>query len=120
MLLLAPDTVDLHGPSSTEDQYGWAQPDEGVVWTGLGNLQLAGGTSDPRASEGGGAGPYDPKYHAIGQVFLPTDAPVVEGCTIDVQGKRYVLSQTRIVADPVGLGLDCWMCAVTEVTTWQD
>jgi hypothetical protein len=119
MLLLAPDTVDLHGPSSTEDKYGWAQPDDGVVWTGQGNLQLAGGTSDPRAAEGGGGGPYQPRYNSLGQLYLPADAPVTEGAIADVGSKQYVLSQTRIVADPVNLGLDCWVCTVTEVTSWE-
>ena len=118
MLLLFPDTVDLHGPLSTVDTYGSAEPDPVVVWTGPGNLQLNGGVSDPRASDGGGAGPYDPAQAPAGQLFLPDDAPVAEGCVADIRGAQYVLSQTYLAVDPVAGDLGCWVATAREVSSW--
>jgi hypothetical protein len=120
MLLLGRDDVTLYGPSTVDDSYGWAEPppDDVPVWAGVGNLQLTGGISDPRASTGGGSGPFDPARPQAGQLFLPLDAPAAEGCTVDVRGQRYALSQTHLVADPIGLGLDCTVATVVEVGSW--
>jgi hypothetical protein len=119
MLLLAPDTVDLHAPSTTQDNCGWAEPDPGgVVWTGLGNLQLDAGTSDPRQHTAGGSGPYDPACGLSGQLFLPTDAPIAEGVTVECRGHQFIASQVRTVVDPAGSGLDCIMSTVTGVEQW--
>jgi hypothetical protein len=119
-LLLGADDVMLWEPSPGDDTYGWAAEDAAGIpaWQGIGNLQLTGGTSDPRAAQGGGRGPFAPAQSETGQLFLPLDAPVTEGITADVRGVTYVLSQTHMVADPLGGNLGCWAATVTEVTTW--
>lgn len=118
-LLLTTDEVSLTYPSVDTDEHGWRLPTEApVVWTGLGNLQLQPGISSPRAAEQGGRGPYGPARDAYGQLYLPADAPVVEGAQVSVRGRTYVLSQTRVVADPRGEELECWVATVTSVDTW--
>jgi hypothetical protein len=119
-LLLGVDDVTLWQPTPGDDTYGSALEDLAFIsaWQGKGNLQLTGGASDLRAAEGGGRGPFAPAQSAAGQLFLPLDAPVTEGITADIRGSTYVLSQTHVVADPLGGDLGCWEATVTEVTTW--
>ncbi len=119
MLLLAPDQVTLTLPSTELDEHGWRLPgDPPPVWEGPGNLQLNAGISSPRAAEEGGRGPYGPARDNVGTLYLPPEAPVLEGSTVEVRGRRYVASQTHQVLDPVSAQLTCWAMTVTSVDTW--
>jgi hypothetical protein len=113
-LLLAIDTVTLY-PAGAADERGWTQPGTTPAWTGECNLQLGFGLSDPRAESGGGAGMFGPARQEGGELFLPPDAAPVDGMTAEVRGRRWVLSQTRLVPDPTGGGqLDCYTATITR------
>jgi hypothetical protein len=117
-LLLAADAVELY-PAGDLDAHGWRLPGDGDTpsWCGLGNLQLVSGLSDPRAAEGGGHGPHDPRRVEAGNVFLPIAAEPVDGMTLVTRGQVFVLSQVRLLVDPIegeSGGLTCWAAAVTE------
>jgi hypothetical protein len=119
-VLLAPDAVQLY-PADGADAYGWALPDEAALaWSGQGSLQLAPGLSDPRAADRGGHGPYDPAAADRGALFLPPEANPAEGCSAVIRGRRYVLSQVRLVPDPTDPagGASCWAATVTGTTAW--
>ena len=111
-LLLAPDLVALY-PRGPADPLGWALPGTVAGWTGAGNLQLGSGVSDPRAETGGGYGPHDPNWASTGTLYLPADAAPVEGMGAEIRGLRWVLSQVRQVADPIGGALACWAATAT-------
>jgi len=115
-LLLAADPVTLYRPGNP-DERGWTGPGSSAAWSGTGNLQLSAGVSDPRAAEGGGTGVFGPARLESGELYLPPDASPADGMTAEVRGKRWVLSHTRLVADPVGTGLDCWQCAIQRDDT---
>ncbi len=121
-LLLAADDVVLYPPSTDMDEHGWRLPDEATsYWTGVGNLQLGPGLSNPLAASGGGRGPYGPARDDVGNLFLPSDVALLEGSTAVVRGRSYVLSQVRLVADPAeGLEgpLTCWTATATSVDSW--
>lgn len=120
-VLLATDTIACYPPSQNTDSHGWRLPDlTDQYWTGAGALQLRAGVSDPMAADGGGHGPYDPAYDEVGDVYLPAEAglTVLEGTSIECRGRWYVLSQVRLVADPAGLGLACWVATATSVDSW--
>jgi|SRR5215472_1598370 len=121
-LLLAPDTVELYpapAAPADADAHGWALPGAAPpAWTGTGNLQLAAGATDPRASERGGHGPFDPASIHTGTLYLPPDANPVAGMTALVRGTVYALAQVRLVADPIGGALGCWAAAASAVSTW--
>lgn len=119
-ILLATDDVVLTPPSENTDEHGWRLPGTDPYWTGRGALQLRAGISDPRAADGGGRGPYGPARDEVGDLYLPPELTVLEGTTAEVRGRRYVLSQVRLVVDPVGGGLDCWAATATSVDTWPD
>jgi len=112
-LLLAADAVTLYPPGSP-DERGWTGPGTAAAWSGTGNLQLGPGGSDPRASEGGGTGVFGPARLEQGELFLPPDADPEDGMSADVRGRRWVLSNARLVPDPVGAGLDCWQVTATR------
>ena len=113
-LLLAVDAVTLY-PAGPADVLGWSTgTGTAPVWSGTGNLQLSAGVSDPRASEGGGFGPFAPARVESGVLYLPDDAQPADGMTADVRGARWVLSQVRLVADPTGGPLTCWAATVTR------
>lgn len=113
-VLLAPDHVELYPASGAADAHGWAQPGGRADWCGRGSLQLVSGLSDPRASDGGGRGPYAPRRVESGSLFLPVDARPADGMTAIVRDRAFVLSQVRYIPDPVGSGLDCYAATVTE------
>jgi hypothetical protein len=116
-LLLAADLVTLYPPGSP-DERGWAGPGTVPVWSGQCNLQLGPGVTDPRAAEGGGAGPFGPARTLSGELYLPPEAKPEDGWTADVgAGFRYVLSDVRLVPDPAGAGLDCWVATATRDDT---
>jgi hypothetical protein len=117
-LLLALDQVELY-PAGELDAHGWRQPGTVPVWAGLGNLQQQPGHSDPQATAGGGHGPHDPRRDRVGVLYLPADAPLVDGITAEVNGQPWALSQTRIVRDPTGGPLDCWAATATGTWTWE-
>jgi hypothetical protein len=120
-VLLAADHVDLYPPDAAEDSHGWALPDLAApFWTGLGNLQLAAGRSDPAAGYGGGAGPFDPAQTASGELYLPPDAAAYDGAVAVVAGQGFVLSQVRLVADPLnpGAGASCLAASVSGLAGW--
>jgi hypothetical protein len=120
-LLLAADQVDLYPPSAGTDAHGWAVPGTAPpAWAGLGNLQLGPGPSDPRAAEGGGAGPFGPAAADHGTLYLPTDAPAADGCVAVVRGQAYVLSGTRLVPDPAAPdgGASCQAADVAGTARW--
>jgi hypothetical protein len=123
-LLLGADDVVLYPPSADVDEHGWRLPDlDTPYWSGIGNLQLGPGLSNPQAASGGGRGPYGPARDQLGSLFVPADVVLLEGSTAEVRGRRYVLSQVRLVADPVGgvAGeLTCWAATATSVDTWPD
>lgn len=118
-LLLARDDVVLTAPDGL-DEHGWRLPDgtEPLPWSGVGNLQLMPGISNPRAAEQGGRGPFGPARDNTGQLYLPADAPVADGVQAQVRGRRYVLAQARLVTDPVDANLTCWSATATSVDTW--
>ena len=119
-VLLARDEVVLFAPGELDD-HGWRLPSDYGYWQGTGNLQLAAGPSEPRAAGGGGHGPHGPARDLAGVVFLPADALPAEGSTADIRGTRYVLSQVRMVLDPVtDDGLSCWVATATSIDTWPD
>jgi len=119
LLLLAPDTVELYPPSGQDDAHGWALPGAAPpVWTGAGNLQLAAGTTDARASERGGHGPFNPAATEQGTLYLPPDANPGAGMTALIRGRVYALAQVRLVTDPTGGLLGCWAAAASAVSTW--
>jgi hypothetical protein len=117
-MLLAADQLTLYPSGSQADGHGWALPDSTPVWQGIGNLQLDPGYSDARATESGGSGPYQPAHRPSGQLFLPTDAPLVDGVTVQVRGERYVCSLSRTVMDPTGGALSCQVATVSMVGGW--
>ena len=120
-LLLAADEVTLYPPSVDTDEHGWRLPDTSApYWSGLGNLQLQPGVSVPTAADGGGRGPYGPARDQLGVLFLPASIPALfEGSTAVVGARTYVLSQTRVVNDPLdGATLTCWAATATSVDTW--
>jgi|SRR5215831_7687046 len=114
MLLLGLDQVTLYAPGAA-DVLGWAQPHPATtVWTGTGNLQLTAGASDPRAETGGGYGPFEPNRAETGTLYLPEDAQPAEGQAADIRGRRWTLSQTRLITDPTGGQLTCWAATATH------
>ena len=113
VLLLAADPVTLY-PPGTPDERGWTAPGTTAAWTGTGNLQLSAGSSDPRAAEGGGTGMFGPARLESGALFLPPDAQPADGMTAEIRGRRWVLTNARLVADPVAAGLDCWVAVATR------
>lgn len=118
-LMLAADVVELFAASSTSDEHGWALPETSeLLWTGLGNLQLGPGASDPRASDLGGHGPFDPAASEAGVLFLPADVTPADGMVAVVRDQMWVLSQVRRVIDPSGVdgALTCWQAAVEEIS----
>jgi hypothetical protein len=118
-LLLGADWVTLLAPA-TDDPHGWTLPGTTVLWEGSGNLQRAAGQTDIGMGTGGGQGPFNPNWAELGQLFLPPDAPVVDGVIAQVGGTQYVLRQCRPVHDPRGTGdLDCWVAVVNGVSNYQ-
>jgi hypothetical protein len=119
-LLLGADEIALYPPAASADAHGWAEPGTAPSWTGTGNLQLVPGPSDPLAAGGGGHGPFDPNALPAGQVFLPPDAPLAEGCALFMRGTWYAASQVRLIADPRGPagGLTCWAASVIGTGDW--
>jgi len=116
LLLLAPDAVELYQPAATDDAHGWADPGTATLaWTGAGNLQMTAFPSDPRAEDRGGHGPFDPAAIPGGVLFLPVGASPAEGQVAVVRGHQWALSQVRLVVDPTGGGVDCWIATVTGV-----
>jgi hypothetical protein len=116
-LLLATDIVELFGPTGSADAHGWAEPGTDPAWSGAGNLQASAFPSDPRASDGGGHGPFDPAARPVALLFLPVDASPAEGTVAVVRGQTWALSQVRLVVDPTGGGIDCWVATAT-VSDW--
>jgi hypothetical protein len=119
-LILAADQVELYEPAPS-DRYGWQDPPPSPPrprWCGTGNLQLAGGRSDPGAAAGGGHGPYNPARGLVGVLYLPPEACPVEGYAARIRGQAFVLSQVREITDPGETGLGCWMAAVTGTGEW--
>ncbi len=110
-VLLAADEVTLYPPGG-EDSHGWADTARDPYWCGLGNLQLISGASDPLATAGGGRGPHGPARSEAGTLFL--DVEPVEGSEAVIRGRRFTLSQVRLVNDPLdpGGGLSCWAASV--------
>jgi hypothetical protein len=115
-VLLATDQVALYPPSAAADGHGWElPPDARPSWSGVGNLQLSPGPSDPRATEGGGAGPFSPGARQAGNLYLPPEAEPAEGSAVVIRGQVWVLSQVRYIKDPeLGGYLDCWASTATE------
>jgi hypothetical protein len=117
-VLLAADPVDLYAPDLATDSHGWALPGTVPSWSGLGSLQLSAGSSDPRATERGGHGPFDPAAVESGSLYLPLAAAPAEGTVAVVRGRAFVLSSVRLVVDPTGGGIDCYVAAVAGTGTW--
>lgn len=111
-LLLATDPVELY-PAGDQDELGWTEPGTQPSWCGAGNLQLGPGVSDPQATVGGGTGPHAPGGAQSGVLFLPLNACPREGWSAVIRGERWVLSQVRLVTDPTGGQLDCWLATVS-------
>ena len=118
-VLLAADAVALYPPSEAADAHGWVLPGTAAAWSGLGSLQLVPGSSDPAAGDGGGHGPFDPAAVASGSLYLPLDAAPAEGDVAVIRGDSYVLSQVRLVVDPTGGGIDCFVATVSGTATWS-
>jgi hypothetical protein len=114
-VLLAADPVDLYPPGGL-DAHGWREADPAArpSWSGLGNLQLGPGPSDPRAAGGGGRGPSQPRADQTGVLYLPPAAEPADGMAARIRGRVFLLSQAHLVADPAGGTLDCWQATVTE------
>jgi hypothetical protein len=116
-LLIGRDPVALY-PAGGADSHGWVLPGARPVWEGIGNLQAGPGRSDPRAADGGGHGPQDPAAIPSAVLYLPPEAPLVDGMTAEIAGRRYAVSQARIVNDPRPTGeLDCWAATATAAGT---
>ena len=118
-VLLAADAVELYPASDTTDGHGWVLPGTVPAWSGLGSLQLAPGSSDPRAADGGGHGPFSPAAVGSGSLYLPLDAGAAEGMAAIIRGDAYILSQVRLVVDPTGGGIDCLVATVSGTATWS-
>jgi hypothetical protein len=115
-LLLGSDLVELYPPAADADEHGWALPGTAPYWTGTGCLQLAAGSSDPRASSGGGAGPFDPRAVPDGMLYVPPDCPLAEGSAALIRGQWWSVSQVRLITDPTaepGGGVSCIAAMVT-------
>jgi len=117
-VLLPTDQAELYAPEAA-DAHGWQLPpraDPRWRWCGPVSLQLSPGPSDPRATEGGGAGPFSPGARQSGLMYLPPEAQPQEGMAAVARGQVWVLSQVRLVKDPNELGgfLDCWTATITE------
>ncbi len=120
-VFLAPDAVELWLPDAAQDSHGWELPDLQAPpdWTGLGNLQLGPGPSDPRAAEGGGHGPFDPAARESGALYLPPEVQGLrDGAVASVRGELYVLAAVRLVPDPIGGGAAAWVAEVTGTDRW--
>lgn len=115
-LLLAPDLVELYRPGDL-DAHGWREEppeDSRPYWCGKGNLQLLIGASSPAAAGAGGQGPHGPATIIDGTLYLPPEVVPVEGSTAVVRGSRYVLSQVRLIADPLaGTEVECVAATAT-------
>jgi len=120
VLLLSPAQVALYDQAADPDTHGWAQPDlSAPVWQGQCSYQPGPGPSDPRASEGGGAGPYEPNAAALATLYLPPDAPVADGMVAVVGSQHLALARARLVTDPTGTGqLDCWVAEGHGTDGW--
>jgi hypothetical protein len=117
-VLLPTDTAALYQPGDL-DPHGWREEGTlGPYWEGECSLQLAPGVSDGRAAAGGGHGPHGPAVDSTGVLFLPPELVIADGMTADIRGRTFVLSQTRLVKDPLGGLLDCWTATVTTSDTW--
>jgi hypothetical protein len=123
--MLAPDQVDLYPGSGQADAHGWALPPEAeAAWSGQGNLQAQPGRSDARATDGGGHGPYEPGQSPSAVLLLPPEAEPQDGQVAMIRGRPWVLSQTRLVLDPLGEAalapdaLTCYAATATEVGSW--
>lgn len=118
-LLLAPDAVDLY-PAGSLDAHGWREQGTDPTWTGWGNLQLGPGRSDPRAADSGGHGPSDPAAVEDGVLYLPSEAPVVEGCGAMIRGRMFLLANVRLIPDPTypAGGLTCYASTASGVANW--
>lgn len=85
------------------DSHGWALSEgrESVgEWPG--NVQERLPTSDPRASDGGGAGPYDPAVQRTADVYLDPDAQVLKGDLLDAgDGVLWLVNAVRPVGGPL-------------------
>jgi hypothetical protein len=117
-LLLAADAVALYPPGPA-DVLGWAT--EGVpppAWEGTGNLQLAAGMTNPRATEGGGFGPFSPARAQQGVLYLPAEAAPADGMTAECRGIRWALGGVRLVVDPSGGDLTCFEAIATQTSNW--
>lgn len=115
-VLIATDAVELYEPGEA-DATGWREPpgDGPPYWYGAGSLQPNAGITDQAGSERGGHGPHDPAAINTAILFLPLDASPREGHTALIRGGSWVLSQVRLVTDPLGGGaLDCWLATATR------
>jgi hypothetical protein len=114
-VLIATDAVELYEPGAADDT-GWREPPEGAkpYWSGGGSLQPTAGITDQTGAERGGHGPHAPAAINSAMLFLPLGASPREGHTARIRGRDWVLSQVRLVTDPLGAGaLDCWLATAT-------
>jgi hypothetical protein len=119
MLMLGADQVTLYPPQG-EDSHGWALPGTSSVWMGNGNIQRAAGQNDIGMQSAGGQGPFNPNWAELGIIYLPPDAPAVDGMIAESGGIQYVLRQVRPVNDPRGTGdLDCWVATLNGIDNYQ-
>jgi hypothetical protein len=120
-VLLKPDAVRLYEPGEL-DAHGWREPDpRELVWEGLGNLQPGSGRSDQRATDDGGAGPFEPRRYPEATVYLPPAAPLRDGMIVEVRGDLWSIAESRLVEDPRGLGgpLSCWVASANGIA-WPE
>jgi hypothetical protein len=110
-VMLATDQVALY-PAQGTDSHGWGLPGAEPTWCGPGSLQLGPGRSEPGPGTGG---PWAPAAAESGQLYLPAEAQLADGCTAVVRGRVYTVSQVRLIPDPTSGGLDCQQAAVSEV-----
>ena len=112
-VLLAVDEVVLYG-IDVEDEHGWATPAQAEAWRGSASVQESTPATDPRATEGGGSGPFSPSARRLAVAYLPEDCPVLPGWRASTRGTWWTVGGVNLVKDPLGGGLGCLVVALTE------
>jgi hypothetical protein len=112
-VLLGVDEVVLYG-IDVEDEHGWATPAQAEAWRGSAGVQESIPTTDARAAEGGGSGPFSPSSRRLAVAYLPEDCPVLPGWRAFARDTWWTVGGVNPVPDPLGGGLGCLVAALTE------
>lgn len=102
-VFLTSSTVEVWRASPVEyDTHDWAvQGTREKVDTRQGSVQERLPFSDPRASDAGGAGPYQPDVTRTADVYLPDDTTVAEGDYLLSNAVWWLVNSVRPIGGPL-------------------